>query len=76
MRKGKKVTSEKKNWIIIVESFIGMKLSDLYDTKNGIIESTCEQYKKWKQNGHPVKFVRSNNTGKITKPEKAANRKS
>ena len=39
-KNGKKATLAKKNWRIIVEEFRGMKFSDLYDTKNGMIEPT------------------------------------
>ena len=70
---GKKVTSMKKNWMIVADKFSGMKLSNFYDTKNGIIEPTCEQLEKWKQNGHRLKCVRWDNAGENTKLEKMAN---
>ena len=41
--------------------FRGTKLSNFYDTKNDMIETTCKQFEKWKQNGHPVNFVMCNN---------------
>ena len=52
-----------------------MKFSNFYDTKNGMIELTCEQFEKWKQNGHPVKFGRCDNAGENTKIKKTANSK-
>ena len=72
---GKKVTLKKKNWRFIVNKFSGMEFSNLYDTNNFMIKPTCERFKKWKQNGHPVNFVRCDNAGENTKLEKTANSK-
>ena len=63
-KNGKKVTLTKNNWRIIVEKFSGMKLSDIFDTKNGRIEPICDRFEKWKQNCHPVKFDGCDNAGK------------
>ena len=46
----------KKNWSIIGDEFIVMKISDFYDTKNVIIEPTCERFEKCKQKIPPGKF--------------------
>ena len=44
---GKKVTLTKKYWRIIVDELIRMKFSNLYYTKNGMIEPTYKRFKKW-----------------------------
>ena len=58
MKNGNKVILTKNNCKIIVDKFSGIKLSDFYDTKNVMIETTCERFKKWKQNGHLVSCFR------------------
>ena len=40
---GNKVTLTTKKCRIVLEEFSGMKLSNLYDTNNGIIERTWDQ---------------------------------
>ena len=50
-----KLILTKKNLRIIMEIFSRMKFSNFYDTKDGMIEPTCERFRKWKQDGHPVK---------------------
>ena len=42
LKNGNKWTLTKINWRMILEEFSGMKLSDLYDTRNGMIEPTCD----------------------------------
>ena len=69
----KKVTLTKKNWNIIVDKFIGIKYSDFYDTKNGMIEPTFKCFKKWKQNGQPVNIVGYGSADKNTKLENTEN---
>ena len=44
-KNGKKATLAKNHWRITVEIFSEMKLYNFYDTKNGIIEPTCERFK-------------------------------
>ena len=39
---GQKFTLRNKNWRIILEELSGVKMSYLYDTKKGLIETTCE----------------------------------
>ena len=41
----------------------GMKFSDFFDTKNGMVEPTLERIHKWSQSGYNVKFVRLDNAG-------------
>ena len=45
LNNGIKVALTKKKWRIVVEKFSGMKFSNLYDTKNGMIEPICEIFK-------------------------------
>jgi hypothetical protein len=65
-----KVTVTKRNWRIMVDELTGMKFSDFFDTKNGMIEPTCEQFHKWEQRDIPVKQVRCDNAGENIKLEK------
>jgi len=53
----------KPNWRIIVDERTGLKFSDFYATKNGMVEPTCEQFNRWKQANKPVKHVRCDNAG-------------
>ena len=48
---------------IIVDELTGMKWSDLFQTKDRMIEPTCEKWGKWNQHGKAVKFVRMDNLG-------------
>jgi hypothetical protein len=57
----------KPNWCIMVDERTGMKFSDFYETKNGMIELTCAQWNKWKSAGLAVKFVRLDNAGENKK---------
>jgi len=53
----------KPNWRIMVDERTQLKFSDFFETKNGMVEATCEQLFKWKQNGKEVKFIRLDNAG-------------
>jgi hypothetical protein len=53
----------KPNWRIMVDERTQLKFSDFFETKNGMIEPTCEQFQKWHQHGMPVKYVRLDNAG-------------
>ena len=50
-----KITVNKPNWRLITDQRTGMKFSDFFATKNGMIEPTCEIFFKWKEAGIPVK---------------------
>jgi hypothetical protein len=54
----------KKNWHIMVDERTGMKFTDFYETKAGMIEPTCVQLYRWKTSGHGVKYIRMENAGK------------
>ena len=45
--KALKVTVSKPNWRILVDKKTQFKISDFYETKDGMIEPTCEKFHKW-----------------------------
>jgi len=47
----------------MVDERTQMKFTDFFETKNGMVEPTCEQLYKWKASGIPVKFIRLDNSG-------------
>jgi hypothetical protein len=57
----------KPNWRIMVDERTGMKFSDFFETKNGMVEPTCVQWNKWKNAGLGVKYVRLDNAGENKK---------
>jgi hypothetical protein len=63
--KGKKdgPSVTKPNWRIMVDEHSSMKFTHFYQTKNGMVEPTCEIMSKWKQDGHGAKYVRMDNAG-------------
>ena len=74
-RGDKKVTITRLNWLIVVDEYSGMKISLFHDTKNGIVEPTCEIFENWRHNGRPVKFIRCDNGGENVKLESRAKSK-
>ena len=63
----KNVVIKRMNWLIMVDKYSIMKISSFPDTKNGIVEPTCEIFENWRQNGCPVKFIRCDNRGENVK---------
>jgi hypothetical protein len=54
----------KPNWHIMVDEKTKLKFSDFFTSKIGMVEPTCEQFTRWKQEaGHPVKFICLDNAG-------------
>jgi hypothetical protein len=53
----------KPNWRIMVDERTGMKFSDFYAAKIGMVEPTCEQWHCWKTVGLGIKYVRLDNSG-------------
>jgi hypothetical protein len=53
----------KPNWRIMVDQRTGLKFSNFFDKKNGMVEPTCEQLHRWKQNGITVDYIRLDNVG-------------
>jgi hypothetical protein len=60
-KKGPKVY--KGNRRIMVEERTQLKFSDFFDTKNGMVEETCEQLHCWKESGRRAKIIRLDNAG-------------
>ena len=60
------------NWLIMVDEYSGMKISLFHDTKNGIVDPTCERFYHWRQNGRPVKLIRCDNRGENVKLDSRA----
>ena len=63
------------NCLIMVDEYSSMKISLFRDTKNGIVETTCEIFENWRHNGSPVKFIRCYNRGENVKLESRAKNK-
>jgi hypothetical protein len=53
----------KSNWRIMVDERTELKISDFFDTKNGMVEPTCAKLYKWSQNGIKVKKIQLDNAG-------------
>jgi hypothetical protein len=53
----------KLNWRIMVDERRQLKFSNSFDTKNGMVETTCKQLHQWKQNGITVDYIRLDNAG-------------
>ena len=70
-----KVSVTKLHWMIMMDKRIGLKLSYFFQEKNGMIDPTCVQSRKWRIVGQPVRLVRSNNDGDNFKLEQVANGK-
>ena len=61
--KALKLTLGKPNWRIMVDELTGMKFSDFFATKNGMVEPTCEKLNLWKDAKIPVTYLRMDNAG-------------
>jgi hypothetical protein len=53
----------KPNWRIMVDERTGMKFSNFYAAKTGMVEPTCKMWHKWKTIGSGVKACRLDNAG-------------
>jgi hypothetical protein len=60
-KKGPKVY--KGNWRIMVNERTQLQFSDFFDTKNGMVEETCEQLHRWKESGREARNIRLDNAG-------------
>jgi hypothetical protein len=56
-------TATKPNWRIMVDERTQLKFSNFFQTKNGMVEPTCEQFQRWKDQGKEVKYLRMDNAG-------------
>ena len=61
------------DWSIKVYERTGTKFSTFHAKKDDIVESVCEQFRKWESAGLPVKFGRCDNAGENKSVERAAN---
>jgi hypothetical protein len=59
----------KSNWRLIVDEFSELKFSGFFESKDKMVEPTCELFDRWKQTKKPVKVVRCDNAGENTKLE-------
>ena len=59
----KEITVAKPNWVMIVDTFTGMKVTRFYQTKAGMVEPTCIIFQQWKDSNKPVQRVRCDNAG-------------
>lgn len=69
------ITVTKSNWRLMVDEHTHMKFSDFFETKDGMVEPTCQKLSLWKQQGKPVENIRLDNAGENVKLEAAANGK-
>ena len=58
---------------ILIDKKSPLKFSNVYDTKNGMVEPTCKKVNWWKQAGQTVKYFRMDNTGENKVLEQRAN---
>jgi hypothetical protein len=72
-KKGGPAVNAKNNWRMMVDERTQMKFSDFYETKDGMVEPTCEILRRWKQNGIPIKYIRCDNGGENLKLRDRAN---
>jgi hypothetical protein len=57
----------------MVDEATQLKFSDFFETKNGMIEPTCEKLYQWQQTNKAVKFIRMDNGGENKGLESRAN---
>jgi hypothetical protein len=53
----------KPNWHMLVDEATWLMTSNFYESKNGMVEPTCELFHKWKIEGYPVVIVQQDNAG-------------
>jgi hypothetical protein len=47
----------------MVDERTQLQFSDFFDTKNGMVEETCEQLHRWKVSGRGAKIIKLDNAG-------------
>jgi hypothetical protein len=60
----------KPHWRIMVDERTQLKFSDFFKTKSGMVEPTCEQFQKWKQNDKAVTHLGMDNASENKSLEK------
>jgi hypothetical protein len=64
------------SWVITnAKNTSEMKFVDFFETKNGMVEPTCEKFKLWEQHRHKVEVVCMDNGGENIKLESRAKSK-
>jgi hypothetical protein len=63
------------NWRLIVDEKTGYKISHFYETKDGMIEPTCELFQEYKDKNKEVKILRLDNAGENKELVKKLNSK-
>ena len=48
---------QKPNWHLIVDERTKIKISNFFETKDGMVEPTCKLFEKWQKQGKPMKFI-------------------
>ena len=61
--KAKRIFPRRPHWCILVDERTGMKFSHFFNSKNGMVEPTCELFHQWKIRDKPVKQLRMDNAG-------------
>ena len=57
----------KKNWRILVDEQTNLKFSDFFETKDGMVEPTLEQFYRWEKAGMPVQIISCDGAGENIK---------
>ena len=60
----------KPNWRLLEDEQTEMKFTEFFNTKNGMVEPTCELINAWKNQGKPVQVIRCDNAGENQKLQK------
>ena len=67
---GSESAIKRKNWEVIVDEATGKKWTSFHDSKNGMVEPTCELFNVLKSKGVPVKVMQLDPAGENLKLEK------
>jgi hypothetical protein len=67
------VKVNKPRWCIKVDETTQLKFSSFHAHKDEMVEPSCEMFYRWRQDGHPVKYVRCDNAGENKTLQKRAN---
>ena len=53
----------RKTWRLMVKEWTGLKITDMFPSKNAMVEPTCEKLHIMKQNDRLPKYLRMDNAG-------------
>ena len=65
--------NSKRHWRVMVDDRTGLKFSKFFESKNGMVEPTLEQWMRWHHAGTKVNRVRMDNAGENKRLEARAN---